>query len=112
MAIVYSYENCNPIYVFEGFLKKAQTYLRVSKQQLVCSSLVTLCLHMRAPLGQGWEGLHILPHRQRTGLYILTFRCSVSVLEYFRAFSFFSLKSLRYNNDWHLRLGNEEGHCI
>ena len=42
----------------------------------------------------------------------LTFRCSVSVFEYFRAVSFFSLKSLRYSKDWHRRLANGKGQLI
>uniref|UniRef100_A0A8D1XYR8 Liver-expressed antimicrobial peptide 2 n=2 Tax=Sus scrofa TaxID=9823 RepID=A0A8D1XYR8_PIG len=39
-------------------------------------------------------------------------RCSVSVFEYFRAVSFFSLKSLRYSRDWHRRLSNGKGQRV
>lgn len=102
---------CNPIYTFEGFSKKAQTYLRIFRKQLVCSSPVMFCLNMRASLNRDKKlcTFCILGNRL---LHIVTLRCSVSVLEYFRAFSFFSLNSLRYSNDWHLRLGNEKGQCI
>lgn len=90
--------------------KKSQTYLQVRQQEVVpyCGRQ-----NMKALLGPGEQSLQIWSPRIWTILFLtLTFRCSVSVFEYFRAFSFFSLNSLRYSKDWHRRLANGKGQLI